>query len=137
MNIIVKVIDATLTQRTGLFDRMVLELLFQDPYLVVYYGGDRKKTSVQMGRGKNPRWNEQFVFTRTGDTMLRVQVWDRDILSPDDLIGEGQVNISSVFTSTPGVDVPMPIDVNFNGHCVGKVNIVVVNGGGEGVAKQE
>jgi hypothetical protein len=135
MNIIFKAIDATFTQRTGFLDRMVPTVLQQDPYLVIYYGGERKKTSVQMGRGKNPRWNEQFVFTRTADPMVRIQAWDRDILSPDDIIGEGQANISSVFTATPGVPVPMPIDIMFNGHHVGKVNLQVINGGGEGVAK--
>lgn len=33
-----------------------------DPYIVMEYGSQNKKTSVKNGAGKTPKWNEDFVF---------------------------------------------------------------------------
>lgn len=107
----------------------------QDPYIVIYYGGEKKVSAVKMGLNKNPRWNEKFIFNRTADSTVRIQMWDKDLLSPDDLIGQGEANISKVFTTAPGIPITMLIELTFKGYNVGKANIEVSNGGGEGIAK--
>ena len=118
--------DANLTHDTDLFDRM-------DPYLVLYYGGDRKQSTVREEGGRNPRWGDTFNFNRTGDTVLRVQVWDKDTISADDLIGEGQANIGQILNGPPGTSISIPVELYYKGKRAGRLNLSVSNGMGMGM----
>jgi hypothetical protein len=42
----------------------------------------------------------------SGDMMLKIEIWDRDTFSPDDLIGSGSFNIMQVLSTG------MPINRN-------------------------
>jgi Ca2+-dependent lipid-binding protein len=60
-----------------------------DPYLVLMNSSQRRQSAVKGSAGKHPQWQDTFDFPITGDHILRVQVWDKDTFTPDDLIGEG------------------------------------------------
>lgn len=105
----------------------------KDPYVVIYYGGDRKQSTVKEEGGRNPRWGDSFQFMRTGDTVLRVQVWDKDTFSADDMIGEGQANIAGIINGMPGTTIGVPVDLFHKGRSAGRVNLSVANGAGMGM----
>ena len=44
----------------------------------------RKASNVKM-EAKKPHWSESFDFSAK-DTLLNVEVWDKDTFSPDDLV---------------------------------------------------
>ena len=68
----------------------------KSPYVKIYFGGCQYRTRpCEMG-GKTPSWSETFTFNPTGDSNLRVEVWDSDA-SCDDLIGEGTYNLMKVY----------------------------------------
>jgi hypothetical protein len=46
--------------------------------------------------GKNPSWNDTFTFRPTGDSNMRIEVWDHDSVN-DDLVGEGSFNLMGVY----------------------------------------
>lgn len=62
----------------------------------IYFGGQEFRTSVCKNGGKNPSWNDVFTFNPAGDSNLRIEVWDSDLLN-DDLIGEGRFNLMQVY----------------------------------------
>jgi Ca2+-dependent lipid-binding protein len=74
-------------------------VLTEDPYVVIHYVGQSKKSSVKNNIGRHPQWNEKFSFKRNADILLRVEVWDRDTFTHDDLVGEGHLNIYSILTN--------------------------------------
>lgn len=70
---------------------------------MLYYGGDRRQSIVRENGGKHPIWGQELGFQRTIDTFLRVEVWDKDKYTKDDLIGEGQLNLAPLLMfGTPG-----------------------------------
>jgi len=68
----------------------------QNPYVKIYFGGSQYRTRPCDFGGKTPSWNETFVFNPTGDSNLRVEVWDQDAVK-DDLVGEGTYNLMKVY----------------------------------------
>jgi hypothetical protein len=45
---------------------------------------------------KNPFWNDTFSFTPAGDSTLRIELWDSDVVN-DDQIAEGSFNLMQVY----------------------------------------
>lgn len=128
--IVVRALDANLLNDADFLDRMVLTSSSQDPYLVIYCGGERKQSTVREEGGRNPRWGDTFTFNRSGDPMIRVQIWDKDTFSADDMVGEGQANIMGVLNSPPGMAATIPVDLFNQGRPAGRVNLSVSVGGG-------
>lgn len=60
----------------------------------------------------NPVWDECFEFNvcidsvRSGDAVLAISVWDKDVLTADDFAGEAFVALERV----PGVNINGPPD---------------------------
>ena len=100
--------------------------------MVIHYGGDRKQTTVRNNGGKNPRWGESFSFMRTGDTVVRLEVWDKDTFTQDDLVGSGQVNIMNILNMPMGPS-SQSVELYCNGRAAGRVNISVIVQGGMGM----
>ena len=42
---------------------------------------------------------DTLAFNTNGEPTLRVQVWDHDTFSRDDLIGEGSVNLNQFYAN--------------------------------------
>lgn len=59
-------------------------------------GGEAKKTTVQNGAGKTPKWPDILTYFDKG-TVLKVVVKDDDV-GADDVVGEGSLDISGAYT---------------------------------------
>jgi stromal membrane-associated protein len=59
-------------------------------------GNEKRKTKV-IKKELNPEWQEKFELPVDDlDQMLKVQVWDKDLIGSDDLIGETALPLSSL-----------------------------------------
>ncbi|GAB2280857.1 Probable ADP-ribosylation factor GTPase-activating protein agd13 [Dionaea muscipula] len=77
----------------------VRDMLSSDPYVVLTLGQQTAQTSV-IKSNLNPLWNEELMLSvpqRFGP--LRVQVYDYDTFSADDIMGEAEVDIQPLITS--------------------------------------
>ncbi|KAL4562716.1 hypothetical protein LXL04_026746 [Taraxacum kok-saghyz] len=95
-----------------------------DPYVIITYRSQEKKSNVASGKGSNPEWNETFLFDvsskETAD--LKIKIMDSDTGSADDLVGHarqddaycGEIRIGLNFTAqkSRGFD---PADANMGG----------------------
>ncbi|KAL1812008.1 U1 small nuclear ribonucleoprotein C [Daucus carota subsp. sativus] len=71
----------------------------QDPYVCVEYGSTKFSTRTCTDGGKNPTFQEKFVFTLIeGLRELTVVVWNSNTVTFDDLIGSGRIQLSKVLS---------------------------------------
>ncbi|KAJ6751198.1 hypothetical protein OIU85_001695 [Salix viminalis] len=71
----------------------------QDPYVCVEYGGNRFRTRTCTDGGKNPTFQEKFVFTLIeGLREMTVAVWNSNTLTYDDFIGSGKIHLHKVLS---------------------------------------
>lgn len=100
---------------------------------MIHYGGDRKQTSTRDNAGQNPRWGETFQFMRTGDTVVRVEVWDRDTGSQNDIVGQGQLNIMDIISAPMMGPQSRAVQLYYQGRSAGTVNLSIIPQGGMGM----
>lgn len=93
-----------------------------DPYCVFYFGNQVLKTQPCKKGGKHPAWEETIIFERTTEQILIVQLWDKDIITKDDFIGEGSIDIVSFLV--PG-NQSVSIDLFHKGECIGKLFVQI------------
>ncbi|KAL3722345.1 hypothetical protein ACJRO7_034683 [Eucalyptus globulus] len=66
----------------------------QDPYVCLEYGSTKFRTRTCTDGGKNPTFQEKFVFTLIeGLRELNLAVWNSNTLTYDDFIGIGKVQL--------------------------------------------
>ncbi|KAJ6424355.1 hypothetical protein OIU84_025196 [Salix udensis] len=71
----------------------------QDPYVCVEYGGNKFRTRTCTDGGKNPTFQEKFVFTLIeGLREMTVAVWNSNTLTYDDFIGSGKIHLHKVLS---------------------------------------
>ncbi|KAK6938646.1 C2 domain, partial [Dillenia turbinata] len=71
----------------------------QDPYVCVDYGAAKFQTRTCTDGGKNPTFQEKFVFSLIeGLGELNVLVWNSHTLQADDLIGCGKIQLHKVLS---------------------------------------
>uniref|UniRef100_A0A5B7BX78 Putative extensin-like n=1 Tax=Davidia involucrata TaxID=16924 RepID=A0A5B7BX78_DAVIN len=71
----------------------------QDPYVFLEYGSTKFRTRTCTDGGKNPTFQEKFVFTLIeGLRELNLVVWNSNTLSYDDFIGSGKVQLQKVLS---------------------------------------
>ena len=63
----------------------------------LWLGQEEQRTMTCNGGGKSPQWTDTLQFQST-DSMLRIEVWDKDTFS-DDLIGQGTVNMNQCYSN--------------------------------------
>ncbi|KAL8166943.1 hypothetical protein V2J09_008442 [Rumex salicifolius] len=70
-----------------------------DPYAVLTCRTQEFKSSVaSAGNGTNPQWNENFVFSISGDvSYLSVKLYDKDTFTADDYLGQAEIPLEAVF----------------------------------------
>lgn len=85
----VRPIDAVLTHNTDFLGKM-------DPYVVIYYGGQKLFSSVHVAGGKTPQWADVLQFQVTPDRQMSFEVWDKN-KKVDDFVAQGRENINDVF----------------------------------------
>ncbi|KAK1322505.1 Elicitor-responsive protein 1 [Acorus calamus] len=72
-----------------------------DPYVVIQYRGQERKSSVAREQGSNPSWNETFTFRAQypgADTQHKItlRIMDKDTFTADDFLGESMINVTDV-----------------------------------------
>eukprot|EP00887_Chlorella_sp_A99_P001355 scaffold8.g1355.t1 len=94
-----------------------------DPYCVIMVGTHRAITSTKL-KTLSPQWNETFVFS-TGDVAeavgqgrprVALQVYDWDMVSADDFLGQAEVPFESVAQARG----PAAITLSLYAHAGGK-----------------
>uniref|UniRef100_A0A0D6QXE2 Arf-GAP domain-containing protein n=1 Tax=Araucaria cunninghamii TaxID=56994 RepID=A0A0D6QXE2_ARACU len=77
----------------------VRDVITSDPYVVLTLGQQTAKTCV-IKSNLNPVWNEQLMLSvPQSSSSLKVQVFDKDMLSADDSMGEAEVDIQPLVSA--------------------------------------
>ncbi|CAN1854504.1 Elicitor-responsive protein 3 [Linum perenne] len=96
----------------------------QDPYVCVEYGSTKSRTRTCTDGGKNPTFQEKFVFTLIeGLRELNVVVWNSNTLKFDDFIGTGKVQLQKVLTEGYD-DTAWPLKTKTGRHA-GEVRLIM------------
>ncbi|KAF9621915.1 hypothetical protein IFM89_029135 [Coptis chinensis] len=71
----------------------------QDPYVCLEYGSTKFRTRTCTDGGKNPTFQEKFVFSLIeGLREINVLVWNSNTISLDDFIGSGKIQLHKVLS---------------------------------------
>ncbi|KAL0363631.1 UNVERIFIED_CONTAM: ADP-ribosylation factor GTPase-activating protein AGD12 [Sesamum calycinum] len=84
----------------------VRDMLSSDPYVVLTLGHQKAQTSV-IKSNLNPVWNEELMLSVPQDYgAIKLQVFDHDTFSADDIMGEAEIEIQSMITSATAFGDP-------------------------------
>lgn len=84
----------------------VRDMLSSDPYVVLTLGQQKAQTTV-MKSNLNPIWNEDLMLSVPQDSgPLKLEVYDHDTFSADDIMGEAEIDIQPLVTSALGFGDP-------------------------------
>jgi hypothetical protein len=85
-----------------------------DPYCKVTLGSNTQSTSVKT-KTLSPQWNQSFTFPMEDVTVTTVafQLWDSDLRSSDDLLGECSYDISALLLGIAS-EVTLPVSMQYN-----------------------
>ncbi|XP_062087288.1 16 kDa phloem protein 1-like [Humulus lupulus] len=72
-----------------------------DPYVLIQYKDQERKSIVARGQGSSPSWNEKFSFRAdypgSGDNFkLIFKIMDKDTFSTDDYIGHATIYVKDL-----------------------------------------
>ncbi|MCE3052161.1 hypothetical protein HAX54_051731 [Datura stramonium] len=96
----------------------------QDPYVCLEYGSTKFRTRTCTDGGKNPTFQEKFVFTLIeGLREINVVVWNSNALTYDDFIGSGKIQLQKVL-SMGYDDTAWPIQTKTGRHA-GEVRLIM------------
>lgn len=109
----VRPIDAHLTHNTDFLGKM-------DPYVIIYYGGQKLLSSVHIAGGKNPQWADILQFQVTPDRQMTFEVWDKN-KKVDDFVAQGHENITDVLFKSGNYTKKIPL--MYNGKDAGFLNV--------------
>ncbi|KAL1805842.1 hypothetical protein ACET3Z_028910 [Daucus carota] len=77
----------------------VRDIKTSDPYVLLRLGEQKVQTTV-VKSNLNPVWNEELMLSVPQDYgLLKVEVYDQDTFSADDIMGEAEVDIQPMVTS--------------------------------------
>ncbi|XP_062225688.1 elicitor-responsive protein 1-like [Phragmites australis] len=74
-----------------------------DPYVIVQYRSQERKSSVARDQGRNPCWNEVFKFQINSSAAnvqhkLILRILDHDHFSSDDFLGEATIDVTDIIS---------------------------------------
>ncbi len=114
--LIVKPQNARLTHDTEFIIRM-------DPYCVIKIGSQTQSTAVCESGGKNPNWGIiSLSFHLTSEDVVDVVVWDKDLISKNDLVAQGSLSLQSIISS--GINPLLTIPLFYKGKSAGEIYIL-------------
>ncbi|XP_059458049.1 16 kDa phloem protein 1 [Corylus avellana] len=92
-------LEVLLVNAKGLGDTDFLDRM--DPYVLIQYKSQERKSSVARGQGGSPAWNEKFTFRveypGEGDQYkLILKIFDKDTFSVDDYIGQATIYVEDL-----------------------------------------
>jgi Ca2+-dependent lipid-binding protein len=73
-----------------------------DPYVKLCYSLIEKKTSVKSG--KDPYWNESFVFEE-GQPFFVIKLYDKNKIGHDTEMGTASIDLSEIFRNNNNKEV--------------------------------
>ncbi|KAK4254742.1 hypothetical protein QN277_010078 [Acacia crassicarpa] len=77
----------------------VRDMMSSDPYVVLKLGQQRVQTKV-INSNLNPVWNEELMLSVPQEYgSLKLQVYDHDTFSADDIMGEAEIDLQPMITS--------------------------------------
>ena len=71
-------------------------ILSADPYVIYTIGNEQQKTHVCHGGGHHPHWSNPHTFNVQGADQMLIRIYDKDILTFDDFMAEGVLNLNQV-----------------------------------------
>jgi hypothetical protein len=100
-NLVIRPLEANLTHNTEFIGKM-------SPYLKCILGNESKCTNAAKKAHKNPTWDGELVFRYHGEQSLRCELWNKEKLSGDDLIGYGTFDLGNfIRTGQYMGDIPL------------------------------
>nr|CAD1831448.1 unnamed protein product [Ananas comosus var. bracteatus] len=99
----------------------IRDMLSSDPYVVLTIGQQKAQTAV-IKSNLNPIWNEELKLSVPREYgPLQLQVFDHDMLSADDIMGEAEVDLQPMITAAmafgdPDLLADMPIGKWLKSH---------------------
>ncbi|WOL12337.1 ADP-ribosylation factor GTPase-activating protein AGD12 [Canna indica] len=77
----------------------VRDMFSSDPYVVLTLGEQKAQTTVKKS-DLNPVWNEELKFSVPQSYgALKLQVYDQDVFSADDIMGEAEIDLQPMITA--------------------------------------
>ncbi|KAK1422857.1 hypothetical protein QVD17_18146 [Tagetes erecta] len=77
----------------------IRDMLSSDPYVVLTLGEQKAQTTI-MRSNLNPIWNEELTLSVPQDYgLVKLQVFDYDRFSADDIMGDADIDIQPMLTS--------------------------------------
>ncbi|CAI0476368.1 unnamed protein product [Linum tenue] len=93
-----------------------------DPYVILTCRTHEQKSSVASGKGCEPEWNENFVFTVSeGTSELCFKIMDSDAGTADDFVGDATIPLDAVFDE--GSVPPTSYNVVKDGEYKGSIRV--------------
>ncbi|KAL6604537.1 hypothetical protein ACP70R_042964 [Stipagrostis hirtigluma subsp. patula] len=84
----------------------IRDMSSSDPYVVLTLGSQKAQTSVINGN-LNPVWNEELKFSVPQQYgPLKLQVFDHDMVSKDDLMGEAEIDLQTMINAAAAFGDP-------------------------------
>ncbi|XP_071735234.1 synaptotagmin-3-like [Rutidosis leptorrhynchoides] len=74
-------------------DLAIRDLRSSDPYVIIRMGEHTLKSKV-VKKNLNPVWDEDFTLTIGDPLPIKLEVYDRDLLSADDKMGDAEFDIT-------------------------------------------
>ncbi|XP_022637729.1 ADP-ribosylation factor GTPase-activating protein AGD12 isoform X2 [Vigna radiata var. radiata] len=101
-NLKVKVIKGT--------DLAIRDMMTSDPYVIFTLGQQTVQTTV-IKSNLNPVWNEELMLSVTRPFgLLNLKVFDYDLFSSDDIMGEADIDLHPLITSAMAYGDPSMFD---------------------------
>jgi len=95
-----------------------------DPYIKLILDSKNTQSTTTKSGDLNPTYNECFTFNIDGQKELSIEVWDKDSVTKDDLIGKDKVSLSHAF-SKGYEDVWVKVKQHTIGRSKGEVHLIL------------
>ncbi|RIA90261.1 C2 domain-containing protein [Glomus cerebriforme] len=95
-----------------------------DPYIKLILDSKNTQSTTTKSGDLNPTYNEQFTFNIDGQKSLDIEVWDKDTVTRDDLIGKADVSLSHAF-SKGYEDIWVKVKQHTIGRSKGEVHLIL------------
>ncbi|XP_068654066.1 ADP-ribosylation factor GTPase-activating protein AGD12-like [Aristolochia californica] len=84
----------------------IRDMLSSDPYVVLTLGQQRVQTAI-ISSNLNPVWNEELMLSVPNKfKALKMEVYDYDTFSADDIMGEAEIDIQPLVGAALAIDDP-------------------------------
>ncbi|XP_010245698.1 PREDICTED: probable ADP-ribosylation factor GTPase-activating protein AGD13 isoform X1 [Nelumbo nucifera] len=85
----------------------IRDMLSSDPYVVLNVGKQQRVQTQVVHSNLNPIWNEELMLSVPQNYgPMKVQVFDHDTFSADDIMGEAEVDIQPMITAATSIGDP-------------------------------